>query len=164
MRGKILLTEFDVSIQRQEDVVTLDISVNHVVFVQVFQPLQRLPRDSRDLSLGHDVARHDIGQTSTFHILHDDPEISLEEERVDKVDDILVSRFFHDEDLVDDEVLFRLLFEVHLFDRDRQVRSDLVSRVDSSRSTDRTNKQTKSVLVLETGMEKVRGERTLDRS
>lgn len=127
--------------ERQQDVVTLDVAVDHVVLVQVFQPLQRFPRNRSDLSLRHDVARHDVRETATFHVLHDDPQVSLEQEGVDKVDDVLMARFLHDEDFVDDQVLLRLLLEVHLLDRDRQVRADLIRRVNSSRSTARDETQ-----------------------
>lgn len=126
-------TELDVALKTEEDVVALDISMNDSMLVKMAETLKRLPRDGSDLPLAHDVARNDVGQRSSLHVLHDDPEVALEEERVDVVDDVAVSRLLHDEDLVDDEILLRLLLEVHLLDRDAQVRSDLVRRVDSSR-------------------------------
>ena len=127
------LTELDVALEGEEDVVALDVAVDDAIFMEVLQAFERLPTDGRDLSLGHDVARDDVGQGASLHVLHDDPEVALEQERVDKVDDVAVTTLLHDEDFVDDQVLLRLLLEVHLLDRDAEVRADLIRRVDSSR-------------------------------
>jgi len=96
------LTELDVTRHTQEDVIALDISMNHAVRVQMSQTLSGLSADSSNLTLSHDVARDNIGQTSTFHVLHNDPKIALVKERVDVVDDVRMSRRFHHQNLVDD--------------------------------------------------------------
>jgi len=140
-QGRSIRTKFDISHHTQQDVVTLDIPVDDSMRVQMSQPLAGLSTDGSDLSLGHDVARHDVGQTSSFHVLHDDPKISLVEERVDEVDDVGVVGGFHDEDFVDDEILLGLLLEVHLLDGDRVVGSNLVGGVDSSGCSVRRGKE-----------------------
>jgi hypothetical protein len=43
----------------------------------------------------------------------------------------------HDENFVDDQILLRLLLKVHLLDRDRCVRADLISGVDATRGSAR---------------------------
>jgi hypothetical protein len=134
----IPLTELDVTRHTQEDVIALDISMDHAVRVQMSQTLGSLSADGGNLTLSHDVASDNIGQTSTFHVLHNDPKIALVEERVDIVDDVGMSRRFHHQNLVDDEVLLWLLLEVHLFDRYRYVRTELIGGVDTSRRTART--------------------------
>ena len=92
--------------------------MDDAVLVQVLQALEHLARNGRNLSLAHDVGRDNVGQAAALHVLHTDPEIAADEERVDVIDNVGVPRLFHDEDLVDDEVLLRLLLEVHLLDRD----------------------------------------------
>lgn len=82
-----------------------------------------LPADSSDLTLSHDVAGNDVGQASTFHVFHDDPQIATVKEGIDKVDDVGMPRRLHDQDLIDDEILLGLLLEIHLFDGDRDVTS-----------------------------------------
>ena len=125
-------TELDVALQTQEDVIALDVAVDHAVFMKMLEPLERLARHGRDLALAHDVARHHVRQTAPLHVLHHNPQVAPQKERVDKVDNVAVPRLLHHEDLIDDEVLLRLLLEIHLLDRDREVRADLVRRVHSA--------------------------------
>jgi hypothetical protein len=128
-RGAGARTELDVAREREQDVVRLDVAVDHAVAVEVLEALARLAADGRDLALRHQVRGHDVRERAALHVLHDDPEVVLVQEAVDVVHDVRVPRGAHDEDLVDDQVLLRLLVEVHLLDRDAQVRPDLVRRV-----------------------------------
>lgn len=86
--------------------------------MQMSQALTNLSADTRNLRFTHTMRRHDICQAASFHILHHHPQIALPEVRVFKVYNVWVGGFAHDEDFIDDEILFRLLFEVHLFDSD----------------------------------------------
>ena len=130
-----LLTELDVTGHAEQDVIALDVSVDDAVRVQVAETLCRLSAYGSNLSLGHDVAGHHIGKTTALHVLHDDPKISLVEERIDVVDNVGMARRLHDQNLVDNEVLLRLLFKVHLLDGHRDIGPELVSGVDTPRST-----------------------------
>jgi len=77
----------------------------------------------------------DNSQAETLHILHDNPEVILPQETVNVVDNIRMTRRMHDKNLVDDQVLLRLLVKVHLLDGDRQVGADLICGVHASTGT-----------------------------
>ena len=128
------LTKFDVAVHAEQDVVGLDVAVDDAMAVEVLEALAGLAGDGGDLAVGHEVRGDDVRQRAALHVLHHDPELVLVQERVDVVDDVRVPRRAHDEDFVDDEVLLRLLLEVHLLNRDGLVRADLVRGVDTSRS------------------------------
>jgi hypothetical protein len=125
-------TEFDITNHAQEDVITLDVSMNDTVPVEMFKTLTRLSRHGRDLAFGHEVGGDDVGEGASLHVLHHDPQIVLVQKRVDVIDDVGVARGAHDEDFVDDEVLLGLLVEVHLLDSHGEVGADLVGRVYTS--------------------------------
>ena len=76
--------------------------------------------------------RHHIGQAPTLHILHDNPEVILPQETVNVIDNIWMLGRAQDENLVDDQVLLRLVVEIHLLDSDGQVGADLVCGVHTS--------------------------------
>lgn len=125
--------ELDMTVEVEEDVVGFDVAVDDALGVEELKAMEGLAADGGDLALGHHVKGHDIGQTAAFHVLHDHPEVALDEEGIHEVDDVLVSTIFHDEDFIDDEVLFGLLFEIHLLDGDALVRADFERGVDTSR-------------------------------
>src|SRR6202012_933604 len=83
-------------------------------------------------TLSHQVGRDDIGKGAALHVLHHNPEFILVKERVDIVDDIRMTRCAHHKNFVDDEILFRLLVQVHLFDGNRKICSHLVSSEDTT--------------------------------
>jgi hypothetical protein len=155
------LTKLDVSLQTKKDVVRFDVAMDDSLLMEVLESLECLPRHSSNLSLAHDVARDDVGERSTLHVLHHNPKVALEQERVDIVDNIAMPRLLHDEDLVDDEILLGLLLKVHLLDGDREVGADLVGRVDSSRSSARVQSASAAV---HASAEARRQKLTLDRS
>ena len=132
LRAEAEIREFDTPLHAQEDVVGLDIPMDDTLAVQELQPMQRLATDGANLALGHHIKCHDIRQTPALHVLHDDPQVALHQERVHEVDDILVPAVLHDQDLVDDEILLGLLLEVHLFDGNALVRPDFVGGVDAT--------------------------------
>jgi hypothetical protein len=100
--------------------------------MEMLKALARLAADGSNLAFGHEVGGDDVGEASALHVLHDDPKVVLPQEAVDVIDDIGVAGGAHDEDLVDDEVLLRLLVEVHLLDGDGEVGADLVGGVDTT--------------------------------
>jgi hypothetical protein len=91
-----MLTDLDVSAAIEQDVVTLDVSVDDVQVVQVFQSLTGLfvvskcpdfwhtshitylETDSSDLVFGNGgIVIDDVGQSTSLHKLHDYPELEL---------------------------------------------------------------------------------------
>src|SRR5258708_33075904 len=100
--------------------------------MEVLKTLARLATNGRNLAFGHEIGGNDIGQAPALHILHDNPEVILPQETVDIVDDIRMTGRAHDENLVDDQVLLRLLVKVHLLDGDGHVGADLVRGVHAS--------------------------------
>lgn len=128
-------TEFDVALEREEDIVALDVAVYDAMAVEVLEAAAGLLGDGGNLAFCHEVCGDDVCETAALHVLHDDPEIVLVEERVDIVDDIWVARGAHDNDFVDNQILFWLLVEVHLLDGDREVCADLVGSKDAARCT-----------------------------
>nr|GFD54071.1 hypothetical protein [Tanacetum cinerariifolium] len=91
--------------------------------------MQSLATDGRDLALGHHVERDDVRQTPALHVLHDNPKIAADQETIHKVDNVLVLAVLHDQDFVDDEVLLRLLLQVHLLDGHAFIRAHFECRV-----------------------------------
>ena len=103
--------------------------------MQMLQSLRSLSRNSSDLALAHQVSSHNIRQRPSLHVLHHHPKLILMQERVNIIDNVRVTRRAHNKDLVDNEVLLRLLLEVHLFYGNREIGADLVGSVDASGST-----------------------------
>jgi hypothetical protein len=128
-------TELDVTVQTEQHIVRLDIPMDDPMSMQMLEALTRLPAHRRDLALRHQIRRDHVRQAPALHVLHDDPEVVLMQEAVDVVHDVRVPARAHDEDLVDDQVLLRLLVEVHLLDRYGEVGADLVGGVHASGST-----------------------------
>lgn len=87
------------------------------------------------LTLRHDVESHNVSQTTALHVLHNDPQVSFHQKAVHKVDNVLMLAIFHDQDLVDDEVLLGLLLEVHLLDSHTLVATHFVRCEHAARST-----------------------------
>jgi hypothetical protein len=129
------LTELDVALHRQQDVVGLDIAVNDTLGVKMLQSLQGLSADRRNLSLGHDVERDNVSKASSLHILHDHPELSSAKVAVNEVDNVGVGALLHDQDFVDNQVLLGLLLQVHLLDGNQPVAASLVSSKHPTRGT-----------------------------
>ena len=65
--------------------------MNNTMSVQMLQALRRLPRHRRDLSLRHQISSDHICQRTALHVLHDDPQVVLVQERIDVVDDVRVA-------------------------------------------------------------------------
>ena len=94
-----------------------------------------LSANSSNLPLAHQIECYDISQTSSLHILHNDPQISLTQVAVHEVYNVLVLAIFHHKDLIDDEIFLRLLLKIHLFDGHALISAHFSSCVDTSRST-----------------------------
>jgi hypothetical protein len=128
------LTYLDLASRVKKHVVTLDISVDNLTVVQMLETTTGLWRASRDakvqcsavlsapyatthlqadrrnLILLHLVLLNHVRQSAALHKLHDHPEVRvLDEESLEKVDNVRVSRLAHNEDLVDYQLLAGLL-------------------------------------------------------
>lgn len=91
--------------------------MDDAVLMQMLQALRRLPTHRCDLPFCHQVRSNNVRKRATLHVLHHHPKLILVQERVDIVDDICMTRSPHYEDLIYDKILFRLLIQVHLLDR-----------------------------------------------
>jgi hypothetical protein len=74
------LTEFDISVHAQEDIVTFYITVDNTVFVQVLETLTCLPRYRSDLAFCHQIGCDDVREGPSFHIFHHNPKVVLVQE------------------------------------------------------------------------------------
>jgi hypothetical protein len=128
-------TEFNVTSETQQHIVALDVAMDDAVLMQMLQALRRLPTHCSDLAFRHQVRRNNVRERTTLHILHHYPELILIKERVDIVDDICMTRSPHYENLIYDKILFRLFIQVHLLDRNREIRPNLVGSEHTTRGT-----------------------------
>jgi len=87
------------------------------------------------LWLAHHVESDNIRQATTFHVFHNDPQVTTNKITLDKVDHVLVLAVLHDHDLVDDKIFLRLLFQVHLLNSNASVGAALKGGKDSTGST-----------------------------
>ena len=125
------LTDLDIAHAVEQDVVALDVSVDDVLTVKMSQTLTGLEADCRDLIFGDDgIVVDDVGQRATLHELHHNPQfiVLLLQERVEEIDNVWMLAILHDDDLVHDQLLSRLVPKVHLLDSDLPLGS--VSAVD----------------------------------
>ena len=99
------------------------------------EEMQYLATDCGNLRLAHHVEGDNVGQTASFHVLHDNPQFTLDKIALHKVHDVLVLAVSHDQNLVDDEVLLGLLLKVHLLDSNALVRATLKGGVDTAGGT-----------------------------
>lgn len=76
-----------------------------------------LSTDSGNLAFIHECLSDNLGQGATIKVLHDNPEfVGFHQVGVEVIDHIHVFIPLHDEDLVDNQLLLGLEFEIHLFD------------------------------------------------
>lgn len=129
------IRQLDAAFQRQQDIVRLDVAMDDALGMQKLQAMKSLSADRRDLALRHHVECHHIGQTATFHVLHDHPQIPFDEEAVHEIDHVLMLAVLHDQDFVDDQILLGLLLQVHLLDGHTLIRPDFKGRVHTTRSS-----------------------------
>jgi len=108
------LTDLDVSLHAKEHIVTLDITVDNLLGMQVCESLEGLLAHAGNLALGHDVVCHNIRERTALHVVHDHPEVTNVQIAVDVVDNVRVASLSHDQNFIDDELLLRLLLQVHL--------------------------------------------------
>lgn len=101
----------------------------------MLQSLQRLPAHRRNLALRHDIDRNNVRQAASFHELHNHPQLSSTEIAIDKVYNIGMRAILHDEDFVYNEILLRLLLQVHLLDRHQAIRAPFVACIYATRCT-----------------------------
>lgn len=57
------------------------------------------------------------------------------QETIHEIDDILVPAVFHNQNLIDNQILLGLKFQIHLLDRNTSVGAVLVCCIDTSRCT-----------------------------
>ena len=55
------LTQFDIAVHAEQDIVTLDIAMDDAMSVQVFETLGRFPGYCGYLTFGHQIGGHDVG-------------------------------------------------------------------------------------------------------
>lgn len=135
MSAESEISELDVAVHAEQDVVGLDVTVDNALGVQELQAVESLAADSRDLTLGHHVEGDNVSKTATLHVFHDYPEIATDKERVHEVDDVLVFAVPHNQNFVDNEILLRLLLQIHLLDGNALIGTNFKRCVDATRST-----------------------------
>ena len=113
----MMRTEFDVTSETQQYIAALNVTMDDTVLMQILQALRHLPTHCSDLPLCHQVRRNNVRERATLHILHHNPELILVKEHADIVDDVCMTRSPHYVDLIYNKIHFRLLIQVHLFDR-----------------------------------------------
>ena len=104
----MIRTELDVTSGTQQNIVTLDVTVNDAALMQMLQSLRYLPTHCRNLALRQEVYTNNVREAATFHILHRNPDLVFEKKRVNVIDDICMMQSPHYEDLIHDKLLFRL--------------------------------------------------------
>lgn len=98
--------------------------------------LNYLQTNGGDLLLGHGIVINDVGESTSFHVLHYYPEFRvLYQERVQKVDNVAVLRLFHNKDFVHNQLLARLVGQIHLLNSDLGVGSKRGCHVHRARRT-----------------------------
>ena len=95
MGAEAEISELDVAVHAEQDVVGLDVAVNDTLGVQELQAVKCLAADSGDLTLGHHVEGDNIGKTATLHVFHHYPKITADKEGIHEVDDVLVPAISH---------------------------------------------------------------------
>ena len=130
-----MLTDLDITTSIEKNVVTLDVTMDDALLVQMFkaaaslidvrsghamfQRVTYLKTNGGDLVFGDGwIVVNDISQSTALHILHDNPELSkvVAQEGIQKVDNVSVLAVLHDHDFIDDQLLSRLVCQVHLLD------------------------------------------------
>lgn len=92
-----------------------------------------LPAYCRNLSLRHHIERDDICKTASFHVLHHDPQVQSMQVAVQEIDNVLVLAVFHDQNLIDNQILLRLQIQIHLLDGDASIGVILIRSEHASR-------------------------------
>lgn len=105
----MIRTEFNVTSETQEHIGALDVTMNDPVLMQMLQALRCLPTYCCNLAFGHHVCRHNVRERAALHILHHDPDLVLVKKRVDIIDNIHMTQSPQYEDLVDKDILSRML-------------------------------------------------------
>ena len=92
--------------------------------------------DAGNLILFKRVVLNNIGESTTLHVLHDDPElIAANKVRLQEVDNVRMLRLLHDENLVHNELYARLTRQIHFLDRDFLACCEHFCDIDMTRST-----------------------------
>jgi hypothetical protein len=120
----------------QKYIIRLDISMNNLSRMKMRQALKCLQKKapiknhspsrkytnlitySRNLDLRNSIIINNIRQRPTFHELHNNPQLSLDQKRVQVIHNIRMLRLLHDQDLIHNEFFARLVGKVHLLDGD----------------------------------------------
>lgn len=109
LRTETKVSQLDRAVKAQQNVITLDVAMDNLVGVKELQSLQHFSANSCDLALVHAGLGDDVGKRAAGQVLHDHPQFLRHEVAVKIVDYIWVFVLPHHKDLVDDELLFRLL-------------------------------------------------------
>ena len=106
--------QLDLAVHPQKDVVGLDVPVNDVALVQEVESLKNLPADGSDLTFVHAGFSDNVCEAAARKILHCHPQLLGDKEGVQEVDHVGVLVGLHHNNLVDNQLLLRLLLQVHL--------------------------------------------------
>ena len=109
--------QLDVAVSREEDGVTLDVSVDDALAVEVGQRLETHHAHGGDLLLGHAHVGDDVGEGAALQVLHHHPELVLHQVAVVHLHDVGVVIVPHDHHLVEEQLPPLLLPQVHPLDR-----------------------------------------------
>ena len=90
-----MLTDLDIATGIKKNVVTLDITVDNLLGMEVCESLEGLLAHAGDLALGHDVVRHNVGECTALHVVHDHPEVPGVQIAVNVVDNVWVAGLSH---------------------------------------------------------------------
>jgi len=119
----------------QEDVRSLDVSVEFVVAVQVLQAHQQLTQYDHNVFLRNETRLHQIGAAATRAKLHYDPEIGALEVRTVILCDVGRVELGEDGDLLDDVVDFVFgVFDIDYLNRYRLARPFVDAFVDFAKA------------------------------
>lgn len=142
----------------QENVIGLDITMDDALAVEVSESLaclsctsassvhhQRidvthLKADTRDLILLQGIVFNNVRQSTSLHVLHNNPKlVTPDQVSVKEVDDIRMLGLFHDKNLIHDKFLPWLVRQIHFLDSDLLARRECLGNVDMSGSTVKPN-------------------------
>lgn len=101
----------------------------------MLQSFQDFAADGRNLAFGHNVECHNISETASFHVFHNNPEFAATKIAINEVDNIGMRAFLHDQDFVNNQILFRLLLKIHLLNSNQAIATSLIASVNTTRST-----------------------------
>lgn len=84
--------------------------------MQIRERFQALLANGGDLLLVHARVRHNVGERTALQVLHDDPQLVVDQKAAVRFDNVRMVVVAHDDHLVEEQLAALLLAQVHLFD------------------------------------------------